>query len=373
MRVLHFYSYYHPDTFGGGEQLINGICRGAAVYGVQSTVLTLSNHPDPVELEVDGHRVVRCKIDFSIRSNRFSFGAIGRLRELAGEADVLNYHYPWPFGDFAHFCAGIRKPFVVSYLSDIVKQKLLATLYRPLQNRFLGAADAIVATSPNYLATSEVLQRYRDKVRLIPIGLDPDEYRPAPAALKARWQAELGGRFFLFVGVLRYYKGLEYLLEAVRGTGIPVVIVGSGPMQATLHRQARLLGLDQVRFLGRVDEADKRVLLELCYGLVFPSHLRSESFGVSLLEAACYGKPLVSCEIGTGTSYVNAHGITGLVIKPADAAELRAALRRLWDDPALASELGRHARERFLELFQAGDMAAKYVRLYEEVARKHIG
>lgn len=364
VQVLHFYSHYHPDTFGGGEQLINQICRGTAALGVRNTVLTLSPSPRPAQVEVDGHLVHRCPIDLVVASNRFSGRVIGRLRELARTADVVHFYYPWPWGDLCLMLAGVRQPIVVTQLSDIVKQDLLKRVYRPLESVFLSRVGAIVATSPNYVRGSDVLRRFADKVRVIPIGLDDADYRPSTDADRQRWRERIGSRFLLFVGVMRYYKGVSYLLEALAGTPVRLVLVGAGPMEAEYRAQADRLGLDNVTFLGRQSEQDKRTLLELCDGFVFPSHLRSESFGVSLLEAARYGKPLVSCEIGTGTTFVNVDDETGIVVPPADPGALRAAMLRLWNDPALAARLGAGARRRFVAHFRAEAMAADYLDLY---------
>jgi rhamnosyl/mannosyltransferase len=368
MRVLHVYSHYHPDTFGGGEFLINQVARSTAAHGVRSTVLTLSPHPQPPVVTVDGHPVHRVGIDFSLASARFSLALLGRLRALAREADLLHFYYPWPWGDLAWLLAGSGKPYVVSQLSDIVKQRLLRRVYAPLERVFLGGAAALVATSPNYAQTSPVVQRWQAKSTVIPIGLDAAQF-PAPGAEQlAHWRQRAGGRFLLFLGVLRYYKGLNYLLDAVAGTDMRVVVAGDGPEAAALQAQAAALGLgEQVVFAGRVSEADKHALLTLCEGFVFPSHLRAESFGVSLLEAAAHGKPMVSCEIGSGTSYINRDGETGFVVAPGDAGALRGAMERLWADAELAARLGQAARARAQTVFSAGVMGEAYARLYGRV------
>jgi len=112
-------------------------------------------------------------------------------------------------------------------------------------------------------------------------------------------------------------------------------------------------------------------LLQLCYAVVFPSHLRSEAFGISLLEGAMYGKPMISSEIGTGTSYINVNGETGIVVPPSDPAAFREAMRFLWDNPGTAAEMGRHAERRYRELFTAERMAVSYAELYKELLAKH--
>jgi rhamnosyl/mannosyltransferase len=311
--------------------------------------------------------VHRAPLNFEIASNAMSLSAVRKLAHLAREADVIHYHFPWPFADMAHFMARVNKPSVVTYHSDIVRQKTLMKVYTPLKRRFLNSVSAIVATSPNYLASSPVLTRYRDKTCAIPIGLDKAIYPRPRAEIKEQWRQRCGDRFFLFVGVLRYYKGLHILLEAVAGTEYPVVIVGAGPIEQELKDHARRLGLTNVMFVGALEEEDKVALLELCYALAFPSHLRSEAFGISLLEGAMYGKPMISSEIGTGTTYINIDGDTGLVVPPSDPRAFREAMRTLWNNPQLAAEMGQRAEQRYWDLFTAEKMAHNYLQLYREL------
>src|SRR5690606_23534758 len=100
------------------------------------------------------------------------------------------------------------------------------------------------------------------------------------------------------------------------------------------------LGVHNIHFLGQLSEEDKTVLLMLCYAFVFPSHLRSEAFGLSLLEAAMFGKPMISCEIGTGTSYINYMNNTGYVVPPADSLALANAMQFFLDHPEQVAVMG---------------------------------
>lgn len=371
MRVLHFYKTYYPDSVGGVEQVIRQMCVGTGRLGITNHVLSLSRDQNLEPFDYEGHTVHRVPLNVEVASNAVSVQAIGALARMAAQADVVHYHFPWPFMDLAHFLARIDKPTVVTYHSDIVRQKTLLKVYQPLRHRFLHSVDAIVATSPNYLASSAVLDRYRDKTRVIAFGLDKSSYPVPEQARLDHWRARVGQKFFLFVGVLRYYKGLHILLDAVAGTDYPVVIVGAGPIEAELKARAARLGLKHVQFVGAVDDHDKAALLDLCYAVAFPSHLRSEAFGISLLEGAMYGKPMISSEIGTGTTYINVHGETGLVVPPSDHEALRAAMQRLWNDPRMARKMGQRAEARYWQLFTSAQMAENYARLYEElVARK---
>jgi glycosyltransferase involved in cell wall biosynthesis len=367
MRVLHFFKTYLPDSVGGIEQVIFQLCESGAQHGIESQVLTLSANPSPAVIQLGQHEVHQAKLDVQFASTGFSYSVFKQFREMAAEADVVNYHFPWPFMDLVHFFSGMNKPCVVTYHSDIIRQKHLLKLYQPLMNRFLASADRIIAASPNYLHTSDVLQCFPEKTRVIPYGLNKSGYPKPDTERMARWRERLGERFFLFVGVMRYYKGLHILLDALKDVDYTVVIVGAGPLENELHAQAAALGLHNVQFLGRLGDEDKVALLQLSYAIVFPSHLRSEAFGISLLEGAMYGKPMISSEIGTGTSYINIHGETGLVVPPSNPQAFREAMRILWENPVRAAEMGVKAEARYRQLFTADEMGRKWTELYEEL------
>jgi len=292
---------------------------------------------------------------------------------LAREADIIHYHFPWPFMDIVHLASRLNKPSLVTYHSDIVRQATLLRFYRPVMHRFLRSVDAIVATSPNYLQSSPVLRQHRDKTRVIPIGLDKIPYPIPSHATREKWRQRFGERFFLFVGVLRYYKGLHILLEAMKSAPYKLVIVGAGPVEQELKAQAERDGLDNVFFVGAVSDEDKVALLNLCFAVTFPSNLRSEAFGISLLEGAMYGKPMISSEIGTGTSYINIHKKTGLVVPPSDPPAFRRAMDQLWRNPEQAKEMGYEAEKRYWEHFTAKHMAEAYNDLYIQLLDERIG
>lgn len=365
MKVLHVYKTYLPHDFTGIPRVIHAIAQGSASRGITTRILILSHDKaNSAPYRVENHWVHPVRQDIEIASAGFSVSAFGAFARLAAQADVVNYHFPWPMADLLYLAHGRQKPSVVTYHSDIVRQKWLAAAYAPVMDAFLSRVDAIVATSPNYRATSPVLARYDDKVRVIPIGISG---RPAvDPDLRDRWRARLGENFFLFVGTLRYYKGIATLLAAARQSGLPTVLAGRNDRDeldiAMLPANAR--------YVGEVSDADKEALLDLCAAFVFPSHLRSEAFGIALLEAARAGKPMISCEIGTGTSYVNADGETGYTVPPGDPEAFAAAMARLAAETPLSARLGANARARYERLFTARTMADSYVALYRALAKK---
>lgn len=370
MRVLHFFKTAFPDTVGGIEQTIHHLAAGTSRHGWDVDVLSLAPEDAPASVEPSGYTLHRAGKSLEVASTGLSWSALAKFSALSRKADVVHYHFPWPFMDLAHFLVRMRKPCVVTYHSDIIRQTLLFPLYQPLQTAFLRSVDRIVATSPNYLQTSIVLSRFAEKCELVPIGVDRELYPEPEADRLAHWQDRFGPRFFLFVGVLRYYKGLHILVEAARHVSYPIVIAGAGPIEAELKQQVQRLGLTNVHFLGHISEADKSCLLALSYGVVFPSHLRSEAFGISLLEGAMFGKPMISSEIGTGTRYVNAADETGLVVPPGDPEAFAAAMARLWNDPLLARQMGEAAQKRYEVYFKCEQMVGSYLRIYEDILNK---
>jgi rhamnosyl/mannosyltransferase len=370
MKVLHFYKTYHPLSYGGVEQVIYQLASGSSSHGVESTILTLSPHKVSRVTQVNGHRVHRCHSIFKIASTDFSLSAFYRFNELAKNVDVVHYHFPWPFMDMVHLTANTKKPSVVTYHSDIVRQKFLLKLYSPLKHQFLQSVDAIVATSPNYLMTSNVLQRYQDKVEVIPIGLNRDLYPAIQPERRQYWEKILGTKFFLFVGVLRYYKGLNILLEALALGDLPTVIIGAGPIESELKAQARLLQLKNIIFLGQVSDEDKVAILDLSFAIVFPSHLRAEAFGISLLEGAMFAKPMISSEIGTGTSFINIDQQTGIVVSPSSPRDLHLAMIYLWNNSEAAARMGLKAYERYKAFFTGDKICQNYANLYQRLIDK---
>jgi len=365
LRVLHLYRTYFPETQGGMQEAIRQLCLATTPFGVENTVFALAKDPSPKTLALPEGQLVRERSWVEIAScDLGAWAAFSTCRKVANECDIIQVHYPWPFADLLlPFIRQRKQPVVVTYVSDIVRQQGLGQLYAPVMKRLLGGAARIVASSPNYAASSLVLQHYQDKLTCIPhcmgdgAGAEPDRC--------TSWQQRSGSGFFLFIGVLRYYKGLDFLLQAARTVVTPIVIVGEGPEGARLRQLATSLGLTHVHFLGHVSDEDKEALISLCRAVVFPSHLRSEAFGMTLLEGARAAKPLVCCEIGSGTTWVNLHEQTGLVVPGSNAAELAHALNALAADDALCQRLGHAARQRWQDFFTPGVVGQAYRQLYD--------
>lgn len=253
---------------------------------------------------------------------------------------------------------------MITYHSDIITQGRLAFLYQPLLYRVLERAAAIVATSPHYMDSSPVLSRLRDKVTIIPLGIDP----PPPQWLNYPWPRPSDEPVFLFLGRLVPYKGLEVLLQALTQVPGRLWVAGSGPMAAAIRQKAFSLGLDgRVEFLGNISEEEKWRRLAACDALVLPSLTRAEAFGIVLLEAMASGKPVVVSDLKSGVRLLVQDGINGFRVPPGDPQALAAALTRLAANPEEARQLGAAGQERFYRHFTAGAMVEGYYRLYQHL------
>jgi len=370
MKVLHVYRTYFPDPPGGTQEAIRQICLSTQPYGVENTLFTLSPNPEPSIIIRPEAKVVRCRSWAAPASCDLGGPqAFTTFRSLVKQSDVVHYLFPWPFADLLHEVAP-KKPSVLTYISDIVRQQRLKTLYEPLMWRTLRGMDAIVSNVPHYAETSPVLTQssLTAKIRQIPLGIEESSYLIEPDnSILSRLEIKEGEPFIFFVGVLRYYKGLHILLEACKHTKGRVVIAGSGPEGAALQAQAKRLGLSNVTFVGQISEAEKVALLKACRALVLPSHLRSEAYGMVLVEASLYGKPMISCEIHTGTSFINKHLKTGLVVPPESPTDLASAMNTLLEDVSAAEGFGQAARQRYEKNFSGPVLGQAYARLYREV------
>jgi rhamnosyl/mannosyltransferase len=370
VKVLHIYRTYFPDPPGGLQEAIRQIAAATQAHGVEAKIFALSPEPVPRTIQRPEGLVVRSKSWAAPAScDLGGIDAVQQYRAMANWADLLHFHFPWPFGDVLRLLCATDKPALMTYHSDVVRQKYLGMVYGPLMKKMLRSMALVVATSPAYVRSSLVLNSIvpQDKVKVIPLGIGDYASECETSAEDTAYLASLGlngASYCLSLGVLRYYKGLHTLVAAAPTIHGKIVIAGSGPEMERLKEQAAKTGAANVIFTGQVSVRQKITLLRGCRALVLPSHLRSEAFGMVLVEAAMFSKPMVSCEIETGTSYVNEHGKSGFVVRPNDPRAFAEATNQLMDDAPRAVEMGKVARRRYEDLFAAGPLGSAYADAY---------
>tara|TARA_B100000795_G_scaffold213854_1_gene167529 strand:+ start:4589 stop:5722 length:1134 start_codon:yes stop_codon:yes gene_type:complete len=369
IKVLHVYKTYFPFTQGGIEEVIKQVCRATTRLGVNNKVICISAHCKKKEIFETPDATVHCyPLSFEIASCGFSWSLWRDFKYLSDWADIIHYQFPWPFADMMALLRQRKsKPYIVSYQSDIVRQYGYYKFYKPLMNVFLSNAATVVATSQKYITSSLVLNNLKKPAVIIPNGIDcepdPNSYQKE----KEEYEKLFGRDFFLFLGVFRYYKGLNYLLEAAKKSGLTIVIAGDGPGADVLHRFVKKNGLTNVHFLGRVSEQQKYALIDNSKAFVLPSSERSEAYGMVLLEAARQGKAMISTELETGTSYINAHNETGLVVSPKNATELATAMEYMAVNDHEVNLMSTSAKRRFKKHFTAEKMGERYLELYQSL------
>ena len=368
LRILHLGKYYTPDR-GGIETVVETLCRGERPSAdTQALVLNKANRT--TEETLDDVPVRRVASVAQVGSVSVA-PALPRWLSRA-DADVIVLHEPNPMALLAYAIARPSTPLIVWIHSEVIRPKLQYRLfYEPFLECALRRAVRIVVASPPML-NLPALAKYQHKCTVIPYGLERARYRLSgiTGSRVQAIRANCASPIVLFVGRLVPYKGVDVLLRAVKGLDALTVIVGDGPERIPLTAQAIDAGLNErVRFLGDVSDAELLAWYHACDLLVLPSVTRQEAFGMVQLEAMLCGHPVISTELQTGTSWVNQHERTGLVVKAGDVSELRGALEKLLGCPELRDQFGDAGRKRVIETFTSETMCRATVSLYRDVAR----
>ena len=369
--ILHVYKDYYPPVKGGIEYHINLLSNALKDSGHDVRVLVANTRNRYQVARCNGIEVVKAPQwgRFASSPLTLSFGIY--LKRLGKHADIIHFHHPNPTAEFSYLFSGLKNKMIVTYHSDIIRQDKLGKLYSPFRNRFLRASDKIIVTSPNYLQTSNVLKQFKHKCTVIPLGIDIERFNSSAdrSRIESIRQEHGDVPIVLFVGRFRYYKGLHLLIRAMKDIEAKLLLIGTGSEEREMRRLAAAEGLgDKIRFLGELSNEDVNAYYKACDMFVLPSHLRSEAFGTVQLEAMCCAKPVISTEIGSGTSFVNVDQQTGITVKPNDVAALAAAIQFLIDHPQKRREWGEAGRRRVEQHFTKKKMVERTLALYAALA-----
>jgi rhamnosyl/mannosyltransferase len=361
-KILHIGKYYPPHP-GGIETHLEALCRSLKPWFDCEVLVANDTRRTRVET-LDGIPVKRLAAWFNLAG---APACPVMVREIAeSRADLVHIQWPNPAAFLAYLASGHRGPLVVSWQSDVVRQRFLNVLFAPVAKAVLRRADCIVASSPNYAATSSILRGFADRVRVVPIAISIDRFRRLDSARIARIRERYGPRIVLAVGRLVYYKGFEYLVRAARRIDCSILIVGEGPLRHRLESEIRSHRVsDKVHLLGEVDDIVS--LYQACEVFVLPSIARSEAFGIVQLEAMACGKPVVNTRLDTGVTYVSPDGISGITVAPRDEEALAGAINRLLVDRGMRERYGQAGLRRVQTEFSLDLVAGRMRELYEEV------
>lgn len=369
LKVLQVNKLYYP-WIGGVEKTAQDIAEGLKDK-IDVEVLVCKSLSRGESRLINGVKVTKassCGIYWGMPiSLTFPFLLAWKSRQV----DILHFHLPFPLGVLSYLLMGSkRKKVVVTYHSDIVRQEKLMRFYRPFLHRFLKQADKILPTSPNLVESSRYLSPYKDKCTVVPLSIDLKEFGH-PMGKEFDLGVSPEEKIVLFVGRLNYYKGLEYLIEAMREVKAKLLIAGDGELRGTLERRAKTLEVDRkVLFLGRLSGDELKYCYQRCDLFVLPSVEPSEAFGLVQLEAMAYGKPVINTRLPTGVPYVSVDGETGITVEPRDSKALAAAINKLLNDEELRGRYGVQARKRVEGNFTTDKMNERILGIYRELARE---
>ncbi len=291
--------------------------------------------------------------------------------------EIIHVHAPnpaalWPL------LSGTRVPLVVQWHADVdfppgrKPWPPLLAAWRGLESRLLARAGVIAASSPGYPEFSPTLRPHLSRIRIIPLGLDPERLGvpsdEAVARAKSFWPEQ--GLRVLAVGRLSHYKGFEVLLRAMaRVPEASLVLAGEGEERAALESLIGELGLTgRVWLAGGVPDGLLAGLYAASDLFCLPSLDRAEAFGMVLLEAMHAGRPCLVTDIpGSGPAWVVRHGETGLVVPPGVVQALGQALASLAGDAQMRARFGQAGKARFLEQFQIEAVARKWRETYVDI------
>jgi rhamnosyl/mannosyltransferase len=348
------------------EEAVRQYGNVAAAQGFDVQVVSVGP-VNEIHRTPDGITARFFKQDLDLFSNPVSISLARQFFRICRRSDLLHFHFPWPTAELLSLVAesSIKKA-LVTFHCDIHRALPVKRVYLPFIRRFLSRMDRICVTSRAVYDTTPYLGSFRRKIEEIPLFINEQRFAgmgpPDDALIQSM---ERIAPFALFVGVLRWYKGLDVLLDAARNCAGHIVIVGKGPFYDHLARRIRNESLDRVHLLGFQPDRNLVWLIRQCRMIVLPSITPAEAFGQILLEGLYFGKPLISTELGTGTSQVNQHGVTGLVIRPGCSRSLVLAMNALYRNAALAHRFGRNARYHYMAGYTPRVQGDKYVRLYK--------
>lgn len=369
MKILQTIKYYDPSK-GGMESVAKNIVDGIIEYSnLGNFVIYANNHrPSIRKMSISAERVESIKesTPFILKSQPLSF-RYPLLAKLITDSDVVHHHYPFPNMELAllrnrNLLEG--KKFVITWHANINNSRWswISNFYTPIIKKLLDLASDIVVTSPQLAEASDILAYYKDKVRIIPLSFDPQisSNRETPRSFPT-------GRKFrlLFVGKLRAYKGIIFLLEAIKDIDVELFIVGDGEDSNILINQVKELSIsDKVFFKSGLTDAEVADMYHICDLFVLPSINEAEAFGVVQLEAMSNGLPVINTKLQSGVPFVSLDSFSGITVSPKDSEALKNAIMSIINSQELYETYSKNAIVRSKD-FTREKMAKAYLNIYQ--------
>lgn len=376
-KILQITNYMYPHI-GGIEQVSRDILDCTKdIY--EERILCFNHEKGNCIDEVDGVTVTRvnCQVKISSQQIALSFGKYLKNELKIFNPDIVIFHYPNPFEAFylTRYLKNKKFIFILYWHLDITKQKILGKLFSSQNKKLLKYADRIVATSPNYIDGSRWLSTYKDKCRIIPCCVNSKrlEYNENHLNIAEIIRKKYYSKKICFAfGRHVEYKGIEFLIKASKllDDSFIVLIGGTGPLTDKLKKLAS--NMNNVVFLGRIDDDNLKGYLLACDVFCFPSITKNEAFGIGLAEAMFYSKPCVTFTIpGSGVNYVSLNNVTGIEVENRNFEAYAEAIKKISSDQSLMDFFGKNAKKRIDNLFLQKKFDLSIKALLDEFEKKN--
>ncbi len=369
MKVLQLGKFY--PIRGGVEKVEYDLMLGLSNQGVHCDMLCASTEDHP-EATIHLNKfatlfVVATQINAA--ATKLAPKMITKLRKIGKNYDVIHVHHPDPMAALALYLSNYKGKVVLHWHSDILKQKTLLRLYKPLQDWLIKRADVVVGTTPIYVEQSKFLKEVQSKVDFIPIGVDVD---PELSPLVEKIKGEYPNKKIIFsLGRLVEYKGYEYLIKSAKylDDSYQIVIGGKGPLKEDLEALIVENGLEsKVKLLGFMTDVEVVGYYQACDLFCLSSILKTEAFAIVQIEAMGYGKPIVSTRIPeSGVSWVNQNGVSGLTVEIEDERSLADSFLTILTNEDVYKNLSEGAKKRYFEHFTRQKMVDKCLQIYNKI------
>jgi len=372
MKILQLGKAYPPVNLGGIEVVIQNLHEGLNKINIHCDALGVNDSFKVKEEKgLNGGKIFRAKRLFKLFSTLFSINQIFILNKIKNNYDIIHIHSPDPMATFSLFITNPKCKIVLHWHSDIIKQKILLYFYSPLLKWLINKADIIITTSPIYAPNSNFLYKHLYKVISVPLGSDIN-----CDSLDKDFYNKLRNDFFnkkilLSIGRLSYYKGYNYLIDAMNNLddSYVLLIMGDGDLMNDLKSKIIKQNLtNKVFLLGSLNNLKKNSLYKVCDIFILSSFYKTEAFGIVQIEAMAFGKPVISTNIyGSGVSWVNKNNNTGIIVPIKDSLAISKAILEIAENKFLYTKYSIGSFDRFNEYFKLELMINKTISIYRNL------
>ena len=330
-KILHLIKL-SPPSKGGMETYVHDILK---VLRNKFQIFVISDCSVKEEYSkgsifIEGIEYFKLKTWGYIKNQPLSF-SIRKLFKEFQKNDIVHLHYPYPTIELIVFICFLtlkKTPrLIITYHANPKKTKWSAmyTLFYPVNQYLFTKCEKVIFTSEHLMENSYTPGLCEEKKIVIPIGIPIDlNFTIDKVPMKK-------DPVILFVGKLRVYKGIEYLIEAMKDVNYGTcIIVGEGEQEDKLKKMIKTFDLEKkIKLKGEVSDNELIRLYKKAKVFVLPSINESEAFGIVQLEAMKYGVPVINTRLNSGVPFVSLDKITGITVSPKNAEDLTNAINQI--------------------------------------------